>query len=100
METAASSPDKAVGLTFSISRNLPGRFHPLSSGPMAWRGLRLTSAFLTCTSLGAAMPRGETEVLEESAPHKSLSWASRDWVRGLCGRIGPQRAPQLGGPHS
>jgi len=42
METAASSPDKAVGLTFSISRSLPGRSHPLSSGPMAWRGLWLT----------------------------------------------------------
>lgn len=42
METAASSPDKAMGFTFSTSRSLPGRSQPLSSGPMAWRGLRLT----------------------------------------------------------
>lgn len=40
VETAASSPDKAVGLTFSTSRSLPLGSQPLSAGPKAWKGLR------------------------------------------------------------
>lgn len=102
METAASSPDKAVGLRFSISRILPFGSQPLSPGPMAWRGL--------CTDSLSSLPRPRKLQSQEGrlSPGRTgtclRSQASRGkFVLGHWelkkGSLGQAR-PSLGGPRS